>query len=65
MGLLKKLNAEGMTIIMVTHSEESAKSARRILKIEDGHLVEEEQSVGDAATVKHIRSDLLVAPAAS
>jgi len=65
MGLLKKLNTEGMTIIMVTHSEGSARSARRILRIQDGHLVEEERSVGNAATVESIRSGFSVAPAAS
>ena len=52
MGLLKKLNAEGMTIIMVTHSKESARTARRILKIEDGHLVDEERLIGEAASVR-------------
>ena len=52
MGLLKKLNAEGMTIIMVTHSEESARSARRILRIEDGHLIDEERRIGEAVSVK-------------
>jgi putative ABC transport system ATP-binding protein len=65
MTLLKKLNAEGMTIIMVTHSEESARAAGRILKIEDGHLVVEERSVSDAATVKSARTGLSVAPAVS
>ena len=40
--LLKKLNAEGMTIIMVTHSDQSARSVRRILKIADGRLVDPE-----------------------
>jgi putative ABC transport system ATP-binding protein len=52
MYLLKKLNAEGMTIIMVTHSEESARSARRILKIEDGLVTEEERLIGEAASVR-------------
>jgi putative ABC transport system ATP-binding protein len=52
MGLLKKLNAEGMTIIMVTHSEESAMTARRILKIEDGYLTDEERLIGEAASVR-------------
>ncbi len=52
MVLLKKLNAEGMTIIMVTHSEESARTARRILKIEDGLLTDEERLIGEAASVR-------------
>lgn len=37
--LLSRLNQEGMTIIMVTHSQECAHSAQRILTISDGVLV--------------------------
>jgi len=36
MDLLKKLHKEGMTIIQVTHNEEFAKYADRIIRIEDG-----------------------------
>ncbi len=36
MELLKTLNLEGMTIIQVTHNEEFAKYASRIIRIEDG-----------------------------
>lgn len=52
MGLLKKLNAEGMTIIMVTHSSESAQAARRIMRIADGVLINEERLICQAVTVK-------------
>ncbi|MBN1187155.1 MAG: ABC transporter ATP-binding protein [Bacteroidales bacterium] len=38
MELLKKLNHEGMTIIQVTHNEEFAKYANRIIRLEDGVL---------------------------
>ena len=40
MDLLKSLNEEGMTIVMVTHSPECAGYARRMLRISDGLLVE-------------------------
>jgi putative ABC transport system ATP-binding protein len=60
MGLLKQLNAEGMTIIMVTHSEESARSARRILRIVDGLLTEEERLIGEAASVRSGREPVAV-----
>ncbi|MBN1791187.1 MAG: ATP-binding cassette domain-containing protein, partial [Bacteroidales bacterium] len=36
MELLKKFNHEGMTIIQVTHNEEFAKYANRIIRLEDG-----------------------------
>ena len=40
--LLKKSNKElKQTIIMITHNMEIAKCANRILKIEDGRIVEE------------------------
>jgi putative ABC transport system ATP-binding protein len=41
MDLLKNLNEEGMTIVMVTHSPECAGYARRMLRISDGRLVED------------------------
>jgi putative ABC transport system ATP-binding protein len=38
MDLLKKLNSDGMTIIQVTHNEEFAKYANKVVRIEDGIL---------------------------
>lgn len=37
--ILKKLNAEGRTIVIVTHDLELAKMARRTIKIFDGQIV--------------------------
>ncbi|RJR33834.1 MAG: ATP-binding cassette domain-containing protein [Deltaproteobacteria bacterium] len=42
--LFKKLNDEGVTIILVTHDEEVARSAKRIVRIHDGVLVSDEPS---------------------
>ena len=42
MNLLQQLNSDGMTIIMVTHNPECAQYARRVLRLSDGLLVEEE-----------------------
>jgi putative ABC transport system ATP-binding protein len=39
MQLLLKLNADGMTIVMVTHSTECAEYAHRILQVSDGVLM--------------------------
>ncbi len=39
MGLLRKLNQDGMTIVMVTHSPDCARYAQRLLQISDGTLV--------------------------
>jgi putative ABC transport system ATP-binding protein len=43
MDLLQRLNEEGMTIVMVTHSPECAHYARRILRVSDGLLVNEDR----------------------
>jgi len=45
MGLLRELNESGTTIVMVTHSEECARSARRVLRVSDGRIVEEDRRV--------------------
>ncbi|MCB2186182.1 MAG: ABC transporter ATP-binding protein [Deltaproteobacteria bacterium] len=42
MKLLTKLSEEGMTIIMVTHSQGCASAARRLISLADGHLATEE-----------------------
>jgi macrolide transport system ATP-binding/permease protein len=44
LGLFKQLNSEGVTILLVTHDEEVARSAKRIVRIHDGLLVSDEPS---------------------
>ena len=39
MDLLKELNAEGTTIVMVTHSQKDAAQAQRIIDLFDGQIV--------------------------
>ena len=46
--MFQGLNDGGMTIIMVTHSTECAASARRIMQVSDGRLLED-RSVAEAA----------------
>ncbi len=41
MKLLTALNREGITVIMVTHSNEYAHYARRLIRLSDGRVVEE------------------------
>ena len=41
MEMLKKLNNNGQTIILITHDINVAKQAKRIVKIADGRLFEE------------------------
>lgn len=42
--ILKRLNEEGKTIIMVTHENEVAKHALRIIRMKDGVIISDEKS---------------------
>ena len=52
MDLLRSLNEDGMTIVMVTHSPECAGYARRLLRICDGLLVEDIPINGSAINLE-------------
>ena len=41
MGILKSLHEEGRTVILVTHDNEIAKQAKRVIKIIDGQIVQD------------------------
>jgi putative ABC transport system ATP-binding protein len=51
MELLEGLNRDGMTIVMVTHNPECARYVRRVLRISDGLLAEEDRVVREAAAL--------------
>jgi putative ABC transport system ATP-binding protein len=42
MDLLLQLNAEGTTVVMVTHDEQEARRVGRIVRVFDGQLVGQE-----------------------
>jgi len=41
LALIKKLNEEGNTIILVTHDNNIAAQAKRIVRISDGKIIED------------------------
>jgi len=47
MGILKELYEEGRTVILITHDNEIAAKAKRVIKIRDGHI--EADTMGDGA----------------
>ena len=44
MDLIKKLNDEGNTIILVTHDNNIASQAKRIVRISDGKIIEDSKN---------------------
>ena len=45
MGILEDLNKQGKTIILVTHEQDTANHAERLIKIKDGRLVEDKSII--------------------
>lgn len=43
--ILVNLNKEGKTVVIVTHDENIAKRCKRIIKIEDGRIVEDKENL--------------------
>ena len=54
MKLFKQLHEEGSTIIMITHAQEIAEHANRIIKIFDGEITSDEPNTPVAITVPDI-----------
>jgi ABC-type multidrug transport system ATPase subunit len=49
--LIERLNAEGLTLILVTHDPEIGDRARRLIRLRDGRKVSDETNHGPAASV--------------
>lgn len=47
LAFLQQLNREGSTIILITHDNGIAATARRLIRISDGHIVEDKQQEVD------------------
>ena len=63
MKLLALLNQEGITVIMVTHSNEYAHYARRLIRLSDGQLVREETVMGQGGWRRDEEGATLATPA--
>ena len=45
MNLLERLNKQGMTIVMVTHDTSLAKYGTRVVRVEDGRIIEKGKEI--------------------
>jgi putative ABC transport system ATP-binding protein len=46
MALFARVNAEGRTVVLITHEDEVATYARRVVKLRDGHIVSDKRRSG-------------------
>jgi putative ABC transport system ATP-binding protein len=58
LALFQELNREGITIVMVTHEEQVAEHAQRILRLMDGHL-ESDKKVGMPLDARAVLAEML------
>lgn len=60
MGILKELNEKGKTIIMVTHENEMAVHAKRVIRMRDGRVTSDEKQVTVKRTSQDAQVDKLI-----
>ncbi len=60
MALLKRLNAEGQTIVMVTHSRKNAEFGHRLIEVSDGHIKESPPAAAPLSLKERSRDALSV-----
>ena len=57
LGFLKKLNREGDTVVLITHDNSIAVKARRIVRLQDGHIIYDGDASDPRAVVQPHEDD--------
>jgi putative ABC transport system ATP-binding protein len=57
LGLFERLHDEGRTVILITHENEVAAHARRVIRVSDGRIVADERIDHGAPAADHERAD--------
>jgi macrolide transport system ATP-binding/permease protein len=57
LSLLAKLNADGRTVVLITHNQDVADHARRIIRISDGRIIEDHRRAAARVTAAANRLD--------
>ncbi|WEF23561.1 MacB family efflux pump subunit [Paracoccus sp. S3-43] len=57
LSILQELNADGRTIIIVTHDPKVAARARRVIEISDGRIIADRQNRPETAPVRRDKAD--------
>jgi macrolide transport system ATP-binding/permease protein len=56
MAILKKLNGEGITVVIVTHEEEIGQQAKRLIRMRDGNILSDEK-IADFTPAEKIKGE--------
>lgn len=64
MGILKRLNDEGMTIVMVTHEDEIGEKCKRIIRMRDGKIVSDKRNAPIGDNLRSIKPNQEKGPSA-
>ena len=59
LAFLKKLNQEGDTVVLITHDNSIAVQAKRIVRLQDGHIIYDGDASDPRAVVQPMESGSL------
>jgi putative ABC transport system ATP-binding protein len=46
LGIFARLNAEGRTVVLITHEPDVAEQSKRVIRLSDGQVVEDQRTLG-------------------